>query len=160
MYDFTTLRPRRGIGASKWQPLERAGVADPDVIPFSIADMDLITAPEIISALREAAEFGVYGYTIADGPYKQAVCRWMARRHHWTVEPEWMFQTFGVVPANFRQVEAPQVYATVYAWLTGGSQFVNQADVGGVYNGQWIMATSRWVTKVYKPAEPLPRTGY
>ena len=68
--------------------------------------------------------------------------------------------SFGVVPANFRQVEAPQVYATVYAWLTGGSQFVNQADVGGVYNGQWIMATSRWVTKVYKPSEPLPRTGY
>ena len=56
MYDFTTLRPRRGIGASKWQPLERAGVADPDVIPFSIADMDLITAPEIISALRAAPE--------------------------------------------------------------------------------------------------------
>ena len=63
-------------------------------------------------------------------------------------------------PANFRQVEAPQVYATVYAWLTGGSQFVNQADVGGGYNGQWIMATSRWVTKVYKLSEPLPRTGY
>ena len=68
--------------------------------------------------------------------------------------------SFGVVPANFRQGEAPQVYATVYAWLTGGSQFVNQADVGGVYNGQWIMATSRWVTRVYKPSEPLPRTGY
>ena len=64
--------------------------------------------------------------------------------------------SFGVVPANFRQVEAPQVYATVYAWLTGGSQFVNQADVGGVYNGQWIMATSRWVTKVYKPTDPCP----
>ena len=46
------------------------------------------------------------------------------------------------------------------SWLSGGTQFVNQADVGGVYNGQWIMATSRWVTKVYKPAEPLPRTGY
>ena len=67
---------------------------------------------------------------------------------------------FGVVPANFRQVEAPQVYCNVVSWLTGGTQFVNQADVGGVYNGQWIMATSRWVTKVYKPAEPLPRTGY
>ena len=66
---------------------------------------------------------------------------------------------FGVVPANFRQVEAPQVYCNVVSWLTGGTQFVNQADTGGVYNGQWIMATSRWVTKVYKPSEPLPRTG-
>jgi len=32
--------------------------------------------------------------------------------------------------------------------------------VGGVYNGQWVQATTRWVTKVYAPAKPLPRTGY
>ena len=68
--------------------------------------------------------------------------------------------SFGIVPSNFRQVEAPKVYCNVVSWLTGGTQFVNQADVGGVYNGQWIMATSRWVTRVYKPAKPLPRTGY
>ena len=67
---------------------------------------------------------------------------------------------FGVVPANFRQVEAPAVYCNVLSNLTGGTQFVNQADVGGVYNGQWIMATDRWVTTVYKPSKPLPRTGY
>ena len=68
--------------------------------------------------------------------------------------------SLGIVPGNFRQVEAPKVYCNVVSWLTGGTQFVNQADVGGVYNGQWIMATSRWVTKVYKPSTPLPRTGY
>ncbi|USF28536.1 hypothetical protein N510_003499 [Firmicutes bacterium ASF500] len=68
--------------------------------------------------------------------------------------------SFGIVPGNFRQVEVPKVYCNVVSWLTGGTQFVNQADVGGVYNGQWIMATSRWVTRVYKPAKPLPRTGY
>ena len=67
---------------------------------------------------------------------------------------------FGVVPANFRQVEAPAVYCSVLSGLTGGTQFVNQADVGGVYNGQWIMSTDRWVTTVYKPSTPLPRTGY
>ena len=68
--------------------------------------------------------------------------------------------SFGIVPGNFRQVEVPKVYCNVVSWLTGGTQFVNQADVGGVYNGQWIMATSRWVTRVYKPSTPLPRTGY
>ncbi|WP_278045178.1 MSCRAMM family protein, partial [Intestinimonas massiliensis (ex Afouda et al. 2020)] len=68
--------------------------------------------------------------------------------------------SFGVVPANFRQVEAPRVYCNVVSQLAGGTQFTNQADVGGVYDGQWIMATSRWVTKVYKPSQPLPRTGY
>ena len=67
---------------------------------------------------------------------------------------------FGVVPANFRQVETPMIDCSVVSWAKGGSQFVNQADVGGVYDGQWIMATSRWVTKVYTPSKPLPRTGY
>ena len=67
---------------------------------------------------------------------------------------------FGIVPANFRQVEAPHVDCKALAKLTGGTQFVNQADAGGVYNGQWIMATSRWVTRVYAPSKPLPRTGY
>ena len=61
---------------------------------------------------------------------------------------------------NFCQVEAPRVDCKVLSKLTGGTQFVNQADAGGVYNGQWIMATSRWVTRVYAPSKPLPRTGY
>ena len=44
--------------------------------------------------------------------------------------------SFGVVPGNFRQVEAPQLYCKVVSWITGGSQFTNQADAGGVYDGQ------------------------
>ena len=67
---------------------------------------------------------------------------------------------FGIVPANFRQVEPPRVDCKALAKLTGGTQFVNTSDAGGVYNGQWIMATSRWVTRVYAPSKPLPRTGY
>ena len=68
--------------------------------------------------------------------------------------------SFGIVPSNFRQVEAPAVYCIASKWLTNGSQIVNQADVGGVHNGQWTMATSRWVTRIYKLTQPLPRTGY
>ena len=74
---------------------------------------------------------------------------------------EFMF-VFGVVPANFRQVEAPKVDCTVLSTVKGGSQFTNAADVGGVYNGQWIQAVTRWTTRVYrKPVVPtLPKTGY
>ena len=68
--------------------------------------------------------------------------------------------SFGIVPGNFRQVEAPQVHCKVLSGLVGGTKFTNAADVGGVYDGQWIMAVSRWVTTVYKPSQPLPRTGY
>ena len=67
---------------------------------------------------------------------------------------------FGTVPAGFRQVEQTKIDCTVVSWAAGGSQIVNQADVGGTYNGAWVQATSRWVTQVYAPAKPLPRTGY
>lgn len=43
--------------------------------------------------------------------------------------------------------------------LPAGS-FVNAADVGGVYGGQWVQAVSRWVTTVYGKPVKLPRTGY
>ncbi len=67
---------------------------------------------------------------------------------------------FGVVPAGFRQVEQSKIDCTVVSWLTGGAQFTNQADVGGVYNGAWVQAVTRWTTTVYGKPTPLPRTGY
>ena len=67
---------------------------------------------------------------------------------------------FGQAPAGFAQVEAPVLYCTSVNGLAAGGSFVNVADVGGVYNGQWVQAVSRWVTTVYGKPEPLPRTGY
>ena len=68
---------------------------------------------------------------------------------------------FGVVKAGFAQVETPYINGTVSKGLANGSSFVNVADIGGLYNGQWIMGVSRWVTSVYaKTTVTLPRTGY
>lgn len=67
---------------------------------------------------------------------------------------------FGQVPAGFAQVEKPYLNCTTVSNLNAGSSFVNVADVGGVYNGTWVQAISRWVTKVYGKPIPLPRTGY
>ena len=67
---------------------------------------------------------------------------------------------FGQAPAGFAQVETPYFYCTAVKGLAAGSSFVNVADAGGVYNGTWVQAVSRWVTNVYGKAAPLPRTGY
>ena len=68
---------------------------------------------------------------------------------------------FGQAPAGFAQVEKPMLYCTAVKSIAATS-FVNVADVGGVYNGIWVQAVSRWVTTVYgKPIVPtLPKTGY
>lgn len=68
---------------------------------------------------------------------------------------------FGNVKAGFAQVETPYIYATARSGLANNSSIVNVADVGGLYNGQWIQAVSRWLTTVYtKTTVKLPKTGY
>ena len=65
------------------------------------------------------------------------------------------------VKAGFAQVETPYIYATARSGLANNSGIVNVADVGGLYNGQWIQAVSRWLTTVYtKTTVKLPKTGY
>ena len=68
---------------------------------------------------------------------------------------------FGNVKAGFAQVETPYIYATARSGLANNASVVNVADVGGLYNGQWIQAVSRWLTTVYtKTKVRLPKTGY
>ena len=68
---------------------------------------------------------------------------------------------FGNVKAGFAQVETPYIYAAARSGLANNSSIVNVADVGGLYNGQWIQAVSRWLTTVYtKTTVKLPKTGY
>ena len=68
---------------------------------------------------------------------------------------------FGNVKAGFAQVGTPYIYATARSGLANNSGIVNVADVGGLYNEQWIQAVSRWLTTVYtKTTVKLPKTGY
>lgn len=68
---------------------------------------------------------------------------------------------FGNVKAGFAQVETPYIYAAARSGLANNASVVNVADVGGLFNGQWIQAVSRWLTTVYtKTTVRLPKTGY
>ena len=67
---------------------------------------------------------------------------------------------FGQAPASFAQVETPMLYCTAASNLAGGSAFVNVADAGGIYSGQWVQAVARWTTAVYGSTPMLPKTGY
>lgn len=69
---------------------------------------------------------------------------------------------FGRVPGGFRQVETPYIYCDVLSGLSHEYRFANKCDVGGMWKNQWIQATDRWVTIVYRggPVPTLPRTGY
>lgn len=104
-YDFDTLYPRRCIGAAKWQPLNQPVSAENEIVfPFSVADMDFKTAPEISTALHEAADFAIYGYFSPTQAYYDAVCAWQMRRHGFHCQPDWLIQVPNIVYALYQLV--------------------------------------------------------
>ena len=69
---------------------------------------------------------------------------------------------FGRVPGGFKQVETPYIYCDVLSSLSHEYRFANKCDVGGMWQNQWVQATDRWVTIIYRggPVPTLPRTGF
>ena len=92
-YNFDKPVNRRHTGSVKWD------VIPEDALPFWVADMDFESAPAIKKALAERVEHGVFGYTLVDDSYYDALISWFSRRHQWTIRREWVIYTTGVVPA-------------------------------------------------------------
>lgn len=107
MYDFTTLIDRRNAGSSKWKSmLELKKDIPSGIIPFSVADMELTNPPEVIDGLKDYLSNTILGYSIATDSYRDAVCNWMEKRHSWHIEPDWIVECDGVIPALFAAVNA------------------------------------------------------
>jgi cystathionine beta-lyase len=51
----------------------------------------------VVEAIRKRAEHPVYGYTFRGPEFERAVRGWVARRNGWTIAPEWIGFTPGVV---------------------------------------------------------------
>ena len=67
-YDFDEIIERRGTGCVKWDEM-----ADAEVIPLWVADMDFAVAPAIQEAIRQRAEHPVFAYTLVGDDYYKAI---------------------------------------------------------------------------------------
>ena len=104
-YDFESRVDRAGTGSRKWNVMYDVNPdVAPGIPPFSVADMEYHTAPEIVEGLKEYINDAILGYSVPTNQMKQAVCKWMKTRHNWDVKPEWLLNSSGVVPALFASV--------------------------------------------------------
>ncbi|MFF2958515.1 MalY/PatB family protein [Streptomyces sp. NPDC057963] len=80
-YDFDTVVDRRGTWCIQWDGVaDRFGVDG--LLPFTISDMDFETAPEVLSALRDRLDHGVFGYTTwQQDDFRSAIAHWYATRY-------------------------------------------------------------------------------
>lgn len=101
---------RRGTNSVKWDfvfhdyemtALERGDdpLAQDQLLPLWVADMDFASPPAMVEALVKRAQHGVFGYSVPDEAFFRAIINWMARRHNWQVEKEWILTMPGVVPS-------------------------------------------------------------
>lgn len=95
-YDFDTPIDRTHTWSIKHDFKKENGKAE-DILPLWVADMDFRSPDSVVEALKKAVDHGIFGYSRADESYFDAVAAWYQKRHHLTLQPEWMTCTPGIV---------------------------------------------------------------
>ncbi|MEU7700846.1 MalY/PatB family protein [Streptomyces sp. NPDC039028] len=87
-YDFDRETHRQGTWSVQWDGIaDRFGV--PDLLPFTISDMDFASPPEVLAALHERVDHGVFGYTDWRlGEFREAIRHWYATRYGAAIDPD------------------------------------------------------------------------
>ena len=93
-YNFDTCPERTGYGSLKWDKYKGR-----DILPLWVADMDFVTAPEILEALQHRLDHGVFGYTIPHEAPIEAVINYLDRQHSYSAKAAWLNFLPGLVPA-------------------------------------------------------------
>lgn len=119
------------------------------VLPMWVADMDFKSPEPVIKALQERASHGIFGYTLPDRAFTDAVTGWMLQHHNWETDADWIVTTQGVVPALHMLVrtltqpgdkvliQRPVYYPFFSAIKQNGCQIVSNSLV--LDNGQYSM---------------------
>jgi cystathionine beta-lyase len=91
-FDFDTVIPRRGTGNIKYD-------RRPELDPFWVADMDFTSPPEIISALHQRIDHGIFGYAQAHEGLNDAILSYLKNRRGAEAAIEEIVHLGGLVPA-------------------------------------------------------------
>ena len=105
IYDFNKPIDRRGSHCVKYDALGQFFGRE-DLLPLWVADMDFETPDFIIEALHRRLDHAVLGYPVQYDAYWQSVIDWIAARHGWQVEREWLQYIPGIVKGIAMAVNA------------------------------------------------------
>jgi cystathionine beta-lyase len=95
---FDDIIDRRGSHCVKWDMMEKIyGVPQDRGLAMWVADMDFQPPQVILDAVQAQVDHGIFGYFGDDSKYRAAIQWWMQTRHGWTVDPDSIFTTHGLV---------------------------------------------------------------
>ena len=94
------LVDRKNTNSLKWDALD-VRYGDPDLISMWVADMEIKSPKEIIEALKNRCEHGVFGYSYASDEYYSALISWLKEKYNFNIEKDWIRFSQGVVTAIY-----------------------------------------------------------
>ena len=96
-FDFETVVRRRPANLKRM--FTDPAVLEHGSVSFDGAEPDYPTAPVIRDAVHRLADNGLYGFTVADSAYKNALCWWFENSRGVSVDPDWIVPTLGTIHA-------------------------------------------------------------
>jgi len=97
-YNFDEVIDRHGTNCLKYDFHKERNKPE-DTLSLWVADMDFKAPNEVIDAIKQTAEHGIFGYSDIKEDYFQAVHAWFLNHYQWDTKREWMVVTPGVVYA-------------------------------------------------------------
>ncbi|MGL4607262.1 MAG: MalY/PatB family protein [Eubacteriaceae bacterium] len=97
-FNFNEKIDRRQSWSIKYNP-DFSPNKNSDLLPLWVADMDFKSPPEVIKAMQERLNHGVFGYTSPEKPYFDALKNWMQTSFSWEILDDWVVPVPGVVYA-------------------------------------------------------------
>lgn len=91
-FDFDTPINRKDTGSIKWDIYQGR-----DVLPLWVADMDFASPPQVLAALHERIDHGIFGYAFAPRGLKEMIIERLRTRHNWDVHSDWLVWLPGLV---------------------------------------------------------------
>lgn len=96
MSRFDEVIERQHTDSLKYDFAKEKGMPE-DVLPLWVADMDFRAPEEVLNALHEKVEHGIFGYSETKSEYNDKIISWFKKRHSWEPEGEWLVKSPGVV---------------------------------------------------------------
>ena len=94
------LVERKGTYSLKWDALDKR-FGNANLTSMWVADMEIKAPKEVIEALKERCEHGVFGYSYVSDEYYNSVIKWLKEKHNYEIKKEWLRFTNGVVTAIY-----------------------------------------------------------
>ncbi|MDN5315504.1 MAG: cysteine-S-conjugate beta-lyase, partial [Clostridiales bacterium] len=104
-YDFDRVIDRRNTNSLKFDFAREFGKPE-DALPLWVADMDFQAPIEVINALKETADHGIFGYSGHKEDYLQALHKWFRERFAWDFADKTLVKAPGAVFAIANAVRA------------------------------------------------------